>query len=231
MSTPTHDPDATEQRSRWLVMGGCVLALALGTYFVVSMLSGNKDQPKRAPKISLMTPPSAPPPPPPPPKFEKKPDPPKEQKEMKVDQPVQKQDAPPPSPELKMDGPAGDGPSAFAAGKVTNEDLSKVGKPGGTGSEKSGMFNPFTNYATLLKGEMQRALNKNPNLRRRRYAIETQVWVTGSGAMQKIELLGTSGDPDTDEAVRQALNNLPSFSQTPPANMPQPIRLRIATNG
>jgi len=218
-----------------IVLAALALLLALGGlgYWLSGMLGGKTAAVKKPPKITLLAPPP-PPPPPPPPKFEKKPDPPKEQKEMKVEQPVQKQDTPPPSPELKMDGPAGNGPSAFGAGKITSEDLSKVGtgKPGGTGStEKTGMFNPFANYANLLKGELQRSLGKNANLKRRRYAVEVRVWITATGAASRFELVGGSGDSDTDEAINLAMAALPVFSQTPPNNMPQPIRLRISTGG
>ena len=172
-----------------------------------------------------------PPPPPPPPKFEKKPDPPKEQKEMKVYQPVVKQEQAPPSPDLKMEGPAGDGPSAFGAGRVTNEDLSKVGKGSGGLGGKGGMFNPNANYANLLKGELQRYLSKNNALKRRRYAIDISVWVSANGGMERFELMGTTGDADTDDAIKKAVTELPSFTQKPPVGMPQPIRLRIITSG
>jgi protein TonB len=207
-------------------------AMVLSAWFVMGL--AKKDSAKKAPKITLMTPLAPPPPPPPPPKFEKKPDPPKEQKEMKVEQPVPKQDSPPPSPELKMDGPAGNGPSAFGAGKITSEDLSKVGigKPGGTGSgEKTGMFNPYTNFVNLAKGEVQRYLGKNGGLRRKRYVVELHLWVTPVGAISRYELLGGTGDSDTDEVIGQALAALPGFSQPLPANMPQPIRLRVSTGG
>jgi outer membrane biosynthesis protein TonB len=219
-----------------LALGGglLVLGLAVAIYFVVMALSGKSEKPRKAPKIALMTPPAPPPPPPPPPKFEKKPDPPKEQKEMKTEAPVPKQE-PAPTPELKMDGPAGDGPSAFAAGRVTNEDLSKIGTGKGTGTgvggEKTGLFNPYNNYANLLKGEMQRQLARNESLRKRRYQVEARVWVTASGGLQRFELVGSTGDTDTDEAVQQALAALPGFTQGPPADMPQPIRLRIVTRG
>ena len=226
----------SENRNRWkwaMGVGMLVLSTSVAGYFVVSVLSGKSEKPRKAPKIALLTPPAPPPPPPPPPKFEKKPDPPKEQKEMKVEAPVPKPEAAP-TPELKMDGPAGDGPSAFAAGKVTNEDLSKLGTGKGTGTgggDKTGLFNPYNNYANLLKGEMQRQLAKNGNLRRRRYAVEARVWVTTSGGLQRFELVGSTGDTDTDEAVQQALAALPGFTQGPPADMPQPIRLRIVAAG
>jgi len=215
-----------------LIVVATVLAMVLAAWFVMGL--GKKETPKKAPKITLLTPP--PPPPPPPPKFEKKPDPPKEQKEMKVEQPVPKQEAAPPAPELKMDGPAGNGPSAFAAGKITSDDLSKLGagKPGGTAvvaADKTGMFNPYTNFVNLAKGELQRYLNKNAGLRRQRYVVELHLWVGPTGAVSRFEMVGSSGDRDIDEVINQAMAAAPGFTQALPANMPQPIRLRVSTGG
>jgi TonB family protein len=209
-----------------------LLAMVAAAYFVMGM--GKQGSPRKAPKITLLAPPL--PPPPPPPKFEKKPDPPKEQKQMKVEQPVPKPDSPPPSPELKMDGPAGSGPSAFAAGKITSEDLSRIGsgKPGGTGAgtdEQTGMFNPFTNFANLAKGELQRYLGKTAQLRRKRYRVELHLWITPTGALSRYEVVGSTGDAQTDEAIQEAMNAAPQFSQPLPANMPQPLRLRVTTGG
>lgn len=197
-----------------------LVVLALLGWGVSALLGGKIKPPSKPPKITLL----APPPPPPPPKFEKKPDPPKEQKEIKIEQPVPKPTPPQPSPELKMDGPAGNGPSAFAAGKITSDDVSKIG----TGN---GMFNPFNNYANLLKGELQRYFGKNNALRRRHYTVEVRVWVAGGGEIKRFELIGSTGDSETDEVIKQAMSSLPGFNQTPPANMPQPIRLRIVTAG
>ncbi|MGZ3237794.1 MAG: TonB C-terminal domain-containing protein [Burkholderiaceae bacterium] len=200
-----------------------VIVMALLGFGLKSLLSGKSGAPKKAPKISLM--PTTPPPPPPPPKEEKKPEPPKEQKEMKMEQQqVQKVEAPAPAPELKMEGAAGDGPSAFASGQVTSEDISKLGND-------KGAFNPFNNYAGLLKVELQHYLRKSKDLRQRQYQIEVRVWVGGDGSLKRSELVGSTGDGDTDAAIRQALTSTPSFSESPPANMPQPIRLRIVTTG
>lgn len=214
---------------RWWIAAIAVLTLAAmvaGAYWVMGM--GKSDVKKKAPKIALITPAAPPPPPPPPPKFEKKPDPPKEQQEVKMAQPERKPDDPPPSPELKMEGAAGNGPSAFGAGKVTSEDLSKLGtgERSGTGT---GMFDPYANYLQLAKGELQRYLKKNASLRRRRYSLDVHLWVSASGAVSRFELAGGSGDQETDEAVSQALASLPALSQALPNNMPQPLRLRIST--
>ncbi len=220
----------TGGRGNKLAVVGAVAVLTLGAlgYGVYTLTHAKSGKLKKQPKITLLAPALPPPPPPPPPKFEKKPEPPKEQKEMKIERPVENKVVQAPSPELKMDGPAGDGPSAFSAGKITSEDISKLGT-GKAVAEKTGMFNPFNNYASLAKGELQRHLAKNNALRRRVYTIEVHVWVAPSGALQRFELVGSSNDSDTDEAIRATLASLPSFSQSLPANMPQPIRLRIKT--
>lgn len=218
-------------RLKNLMMGlGALLVLAVLGYGVYKLVSGKSALPRKAPKISLI--PSSPPPRPPPPKEEKKPEPPKEQKEVKVDQVAAPKDAPPapPSQDLKMDGPAGDGPSAFGAGKITSDDISNIGKGGG-GPVTSGLFNPFNNYATLLKGELQRYLARNKELRQRAYRVDMQLWVGRDGGVTRHELVGSTGDAEIDELIRQAIGVMGGFTQMPPERMPQPIRLRLVTGG
>ena len=205
-------------------LGRYALVIVIGSALLLTGCH-KKDQQKKPPKISLLTP--AVPPPPPPPKVEKKPEPPKEQKEMKVDQPVAKKVEPQVAQELKMDGPAGNGPSGFAQGAITSEDLSKIGTGKTGGGEQSGMFNPFNNYARGLKGDLQRYLNKNNALRQRRYSIDVHVWVDPAGQVKRFELIGSSNDSDTDDAVRTAMTGFAGFSQGPPPGMPQPVRMRI----
>jgi protein TonB len=66
-------------------------------------------------------------------------------------------------------------------------------------------------------------------LRQRRYTVEVHVWVTAGGELKKFEVVGSTGDSNTDDAIQQALSSLTKFDQPPPANMPQPIRLRVVT--
>lgn len=221
MATAQNRPEG--RRKVLLLAGGAVGFLVLAGVGVWSLMGSSDKPPPKPPKLTLISPP---PPPPPPPKEEKKPDPPKEQKEIKVEQPQPKPEAPAPSPELKMEGAAGDGPSAFASGKVTSDDVSNLGKGDGKGGG-SGMFDPFNNYANALKGELQRYLRKNKELRQRQYTVEVVLWVSGSGELKRSELEGSTGDNELDAAIRQAMAGLPGFGQKPPADMPQPIRLRI----
>jgi outer membrane biosynthesis protein TonB len=214
----------------WLLVGGGVLLLAGLGWGVYKMLNKSTPAKGKPPKITLLTPPAPPPPPPPPPKFEKKPEPPKEQKEIQVNQPQQPKVEQAPSPELKMDGPAGDGPSGFASGNITSDDISRLGQ-GGKAAPAQGLFSPYTGYGNQIKGELQRLLARNPALKRRRYVVEVLVWVQPNGTLKRYELSSGSGDADTDEAIQAALAALPGFSSGPPPNMPQPVRLRITTSG
>jgi len=209
-----------------------LLALIGGAVHYFMNLKGGSG-PKKPPKISLI--PTTPPPPPPPPKEEKRPEPPKEQKEVKMEQ-VEQKNEPPPDQSLKMEGAAGDGPSMFGGGKVTNEDMGKIGEPGkigGTGpvTARGPLVDPFNAYATSLKGELQRVLARRSELKKRRYGIEIHVWVGEDGRMARFEMLGTTQDDEMDNAIRSALASVPSFSEAPPPKMPQPVRLRIVAGG
>jgi protein TonB len=214
---------ATEKsllRRRWKSALALLVGLAaIGTVGagIYSLIKGKSGHSHKPPQISLL--PLPPPPPPPPPKEEKKPEP-KEQKEIKEEKPVEKQAAPPDNV-AKMEGAVGNGPSPFAAGTVTRENA----------FGDSNLFGPFNSYAGLIKGELQRYLGKRSELRQSQYHVEVRVWVGADGRIRRSELIGSTGDADIDETLRQALASLASFSQAPPPNMPQPIRLRVLAGG
>lgn len=209
-----------------LIALAALVLLGLAGWGLSKLLSGGSDAPRKPPKITLV--PTTPPPPPPPPKEEKKPEPPKPQNEPKPEMAPPKEAPPaPPSQDLKMEGPAGNGPSAFSAGRISNEDLSQIGKGGATAG--GGLFNPFTNYANLMKGELQRLLGRNRELRQRMYQVEVLLWVGRDGRVTRHQLARGTGDAEFDALLDQAFQAAPSFSTPPPDQMPQPIRLRVAT--
>jgi TonB family protein len=217
------EPDVNAALKKKLIWGGVALAVVAAVVVaLVFLLGGHSSAPAKAPKISVM--PVAPPPPPP--KEEKKPDPPKEQKDVKTEQQIPK-DAPPapPSADLKMDGPAGDGPSAFSAGKITSDDLSKALGNG------SGLFNPFTNFANAVKGDLQRYLTRQKELRVRAYKVEVQLWIDRDGQLTRHQIVGSTGDADIDALISKKLETMGRLAQTPPERMPQPIRLRLVIGG
>jgi len=95
--------------------------------------------------------------------------------------------------------------------------------------QASSLFNPFNNYATAVKGELQRFLARNKELRQRAYKVDVLIWVTREGRMNRFELRGSSGDTEVDDLIRQSLSTLGTFSGAPPEKMPQPIHLRLVT--
>ncbi len=206
-----------------------LLALIGGAvhYFMNMKSSGG---PKKPPKISLI--PTTPPPPPPPPKEEKRPEAPREQKEMKMERTEQKTEAAP-DQSLKMEGAAGDGPSVFSGGKVTSDDMSKIGQPapvtGGpatTGTSRT-QFAMFTNVAQqLLHDEIKKRLGAKS--RNRDFRANYKIWLEADGSIKRFELTPT-GDAEVDEELRLVLADVRSLRLTPPADMPQPLRFQFTS--
>jgi protein TonB len=243
-----------------VILIGLVVALlcvALG-WAVYSAFAGKSSAARKPPKISLI-PTAPPPPPPPPPKEEKRPEPPKPQEIKTSAPPEQKPVAPTPTQDLKMEGAAGDGPSAFSAGRVTNENQIPEVRGADTRPppapttappvvvapstpvvvapaaprnpfDRSGLFDPIANYGRLLKTEAQRHFNQNRALRQRAYRAEILLWIADDGRVTRYELSGTSGDEETDVLLRESLASLGGFSGAPPAGAAQPVRLAITTS-
>jgi len=189
-------------------------------YGIKALMTGSAPQKKQVTTIKLL--PDTPPPPPPPPK-----EPPKEQpKEQPKEAPKAPEPKPaetPPAENLKMEGPAGDGPSPFQAGAVTNDyaggDVKTIGSDGGL---------KFNWYAGLVKSEIEQALQKNSALTEGQYKLVVTVWVKPNGDIEKLELVQSDASPEVEQAVKTTLNAMPNIREAPPEGMPQPIKLRIS---
>jgi protein TonB len=75
----------------------------------------------------------------------------------------------------------------------------------------------------------ERLLADNDELRRGRYSVIVRIWVDEDGRLTKSELVGTSGDAARDSAFARALEGGATLSQSPPEDMPPPIKLRRRT--
>lgn len=199
-----------------LIGAVCIVALLLAGLLVKSLIGGTSGPVKKPPKISLIP---TTPPPPPPPKEEKKPEPPKETKTMN-EPPKEPQPQQPPDQQLKMEGAAGDGPSAFASGTVKND---YIGQPTGGGGRLQ-----FGLYSMQLQSYLQDILGKSAGLRTRSYHASIRLWLDRDGGLQRFDIDGSSGDPTVDDALRKALANLARVREAPPADMAQPIRIRVS---
>lgn len=203
----------------WMAGGLGLLAVAgLIVWAVTSFKGSGSGHKQQTVKIAVL--PDTPPPPPP--KEEKKPEPEKREDKPQPQQEQPKPQVAPPAPQqLKMEGAAGDGPSNFGAGSVTQEyKAGEVGTgPGGGGLQ-------FALFATQLQRHMQGALARNRDIKLGDYKVSVRVWLSPSGEFQKVELDSPSGDEKVDAALHQAFTQLPRIANVPAA-LPQPIRLRI----
>ncbi|RZL09504.1 MAG: energy transducer TonB, partial [Rubrivivax sp.] len=129
--------------------------------------------------------------------------------------------APPEPQQLKMDGPAGDGPSAFASGQVSQEY-----KGGDIGTGGGGNRLQFAFFTNRLTRHIQAELARNRDLKGQDYRISVRVWLGDGGQLQRVELASSSGNDATDDLLRQALTRVSSLDQIP-SNLPQPLSLRI----
>jgi periplasmic protein TonB len=212
------------KRKPWLKRNLPILALGLtialigtGAFALLrSFLRGGSPHPQQVvQQIQLIRPPppppNLPPPPPPPP-------------EVKVHIPTpEKQpaptDHPPPAQNLGLDAKGGAGSDAFGL----------VGRPGGQDIIGEG-GSAFTWYAGLLKDQILSQLGAQPNARSNSYSVVISVWVGDDGTIQRVEIAKSSGDPQRDQSIQTALTQLGRLSQPPPADMPEPITLRIVSH-
>ena len=161
--------------------------------------------------------------PPPPPPDEPPPPPPPPEEKVDVHEPDQQPDPtpsnePPPSENLGLDAEGGAGGDAFGL----------VGHQGGRDLLASG-GSAFMWYGGLLKNEIVDRLQDDKEARKGSYSAVLNVWVAKDGTIQRFRLAQSSGDKARDKAIEAAISRITRISQAPPADMPQPITLKIVS--
>lgn len=192
---------------------------------------GDSDKPKKASVQTIAV--LRPPPPPPPPKPEEKPPEPEIKKEeVKLPDPEpQKADAPdepPPSQDLGVDAEGGAGSDGFGLqGRPGGRDITTIGDGGGGGGKRM----QFSLFERAVAAHLQEELSRRERLRQSDYRILVRLWLTPSGSVEKVELASSSGNRDLDELLRTALADVTPFRESVPADMPQPIKIRLTSRG
>ncbi|MBC7484291.1 MAG: TonB-dependent receptor [Rhizobacter sp.] len=216
----------------WLLRGLIVIiviALLVGLALWIKSMTGAPAAAKRqTAKISIL--PDTPPPPPPP-KEEKKPEPPKNEPKQAMREEQLKQDAPKPANEpIKMDGPAGDGPSAFAAGTVTNEykgGAPMVGASGGTGGNVADRVQERF-YANSVRQLLHDEIEKNLRSDAGELTATFSVWIEPDGSIRRFDLVPT-GDAAHDTDLRFAFDQTTRRLRLPGhSGLPQPMRFKLS---
>jgi protein TonB len=210
------------QKPAWMRWGG--VALGLGVAVMLGL--GLKDllvsdKPAKKPKLQQIT--LVKPPPPPPPE-KKPPEPEIKKEEVKIDQPPP-DDAPKPADNAP---PAGKDLGVDADGSAGGDGFGLVGRKGGR-DLLGGAGGKFAGYTTLQRQQIQEFQTRDKRLRSTDYKVVVRIWIARDGHVEKFDLVGSTGIPDTDNLVKQVLASLPSMKEQPPEDMPQPIKLRITS--
>ena len=217
---------------QWLVralIAVVAVAVLIGlALWLKSLLGGPAAAKRQMAKISIVLPDT---PPPPPPKEERKPEPPKNEPKQMVREEQVKQDQPKPADApIKMDGPAGDGPSAFAAGTVTNE--YKGGAPviaasgGGAGNVGDRAQERF--YANTVRQLLHDEIEKQLRADSGELTATFSVWIEPDGSIRRFDLVPT-GDATRDTDLRSAFDQTTRRLRLPShAGLPQPMRFKLS---
>lgn len=84
----------------------------------------------------------------------------------------------------------------------------------------------FHTYGEELKSDILTALHRDPVAGRGRYEITLRVWVDSQGAVVRSKLAVSTGSPEQDSAILQAVSGV-SLNRPPPEDMPQPVSFRF----
>jgi len=212
---------ARRKKRQYLLLGALGLGVTLigaGTFALMrSFLSSTPGPPQKVvQEIHLIRPPPPPPdlpPPPPPPPEEKVVD-----VQEKQPDPTPSND-PPPSQNLGLDADGTAGSDAFGL----------VGNKGGRDLLASG-GSAYAWYAGLLKTEIVSQLGNDKQARKGEYSVLVRVWVRNDGSVERVRVMEGSGNRERDAAIEQAVSRI-RLAQAPPADMPEPISLRIVSRG
>ena len=170
---------------------------------------------------------STPPPPPPPPPQEKPPEPEvKEEIKQPEPEPQQAEEAPPPGEQLGLDAEgSGTGDGFGLAARKGGQDITSIG--GGPQNDRA----KFAWYTGMVQSHLQEYLHKNDKLRTADYRVVLRIWFSGDGRIERYELVNGSGSPDLDQNLKLAMDAIPRLKQAPPADLPQPVKLRVTSRG
>lgn len=211
----------------WAQRAGAAALVVLGVLLLVwllrSMVSGPSSPMRQVAKIAIL--PDTPPPPPPPKEEPKKEPPKQEQRPVQQQEPKPQQAPPPQAAPLKMEGQAGDGPSAFQAGSVTQDYIGGPTNTTGQGSPADRMQERMyvNSVKQLLRDEIERRLEADAG----EQVVSFAMWVEPDGRVRRFELL--AGDNSARDAqLQRALDaSATALHLPPPGTVPQPLRFRL----
>jgi len=210
---------------KWAGIVAAVLVLIAGMAFAVrGLLKVEAPKKKQVQQISLVKPQMPPKPPPEPEKVEQ----PKIKEDLAVpkEEPKPEDNSPPPDAPLGLDAAATAGSDAFGlAARPGGRDITTIGETTGkgTGPGRGGMGT----YSSHLQSLVQERLNREERLRKAEYRSTVELWIEPDGRVGRVEIAGTTGNPDTDDLLRKSIAG--ARLNAPPENLPQPVKVRVTS--
>jgi len=117
-----------------------------------------------------------------------------------------------------------------AEGSAGGDEFGLAARKGGRDLLASG-GNAYSWYAGLLKEEILGQLSSEKRAHSGDYTVIVRVWVRNDGTVDRVRIAQSSGNRERDQAIEAALSRITRLSQAPPADMPEPISLRIVSRG
>lgn len=139
------------------------------------------------------------------------------QEPVPEDEPSPEDSAPEPPSDLDL-GPGsagGTGPAIGGGG----------GGKGGSGRRASS--SKFGWYAAKVQSAIAAALRQNSATRSATMSLQIRIWPDSNGTITRAQLVGSSGNPAVDQAIKNQILTGLQLPQAPPADMPVPIVLRV----
>jgi len=210
--------------------GATLLAIVGFVGVAIFLLRGHDDMPPprlvRELTVVNIVPPPPPPPPPPMPEQKMVEQPKMAEPEFKEEKPVDKPKDEPVK-DAKNDEPPG--PLSLDAKAVGPGDLfnlgSKVGgNPyggGGGGGSRWGW------YASIVQAQIEAALRANSRTRNATMQVQIRLWADGSGRVNRVQLVSSTGDAELDAAIRNDVLGSIVLREPPPKDMPMPMVTRV----
>ena len=206
---------------RWAGIAVCGVVLVGSGLWLKHFLDDGT--PQRKPSLQQITLIKPPPPPPPP---EKSPEP-VVKEEIKLaepePEPMDQADEPPPGPDLGVD----------AEGTGSGDGFGLVGRKGGADLIGGSRGNPWAWYDAIVNDAVNSAfhdaLAREKALKDKTYKVVVKVWIDAGGRVSRIVVVDKTGDSTVDELINNVLRNLRALREGPPADMPQPLKIRVTS--
>jgi protein TonB len=211
-----------DRKPAWMRWGGVaagLVAAVLIALWLKDMLTPKGPlQKMKVQQITLVRPPPPPPPP------EEKPPEPEIKEEVKMDEPE-----PTPEPQAPQETSAPLNVGEGAEGGIDvggSKGIPTLAGSGGGGNAWA-WYDAMVNDA--VNSAFQAALAREKALKNKNYKVIVKIWIGSDGQVARAALVDSTGDAHADEVLKEALKGMRALRDSPPAEMPQPMKIRVTS--